>query len=40
MIALVVPEPGLAQFTVAYQIVFSAARQRAAFSWNVFAESA
>lgn len=38
--AEVVGEPGLAQLTVANQQVFSAARQRAAFSWNELAGSA
>jgi hypothetical protein len=36
----VVGEPSLAKFTVAKKQVFSAARQRAAFSWNEFAGSA
>lgn len=31
-----VGDPSLAQFAAASQIVFSAARQRRAFSWNVF----
>ena len=38
--AEVVGDPALAQFTVAKKQVFSAARHKAAFSWNVFAGSA
>jgi hypothetical protein len=36
----VVGDPALAQFTVAKKQVFSAARHKAAFSWNEFAGSA
>ena len=39
-IADVVPDPSLAQFTDATKHVFSAARHRMAFSWNVLAGSA
>ena len=38
--AEVVGDPSLAQFTVAKKQVFSAARHKAAFSWNEFAGSA